>query len=90
MGPGPLALADMIYTGKRAVLFGGFNNTFTNQNTWDWKGILWAQRQNMDPPARAWHSMAYDSDRDRAVLFGGVNETNTFFADTWELRIKEE
>ena len=33
MGPGPLALADMIYTGKRAVLFGGFNNTFTNQNT---------------------------------------------------------
>jgi hypothetical protein len=36
MGPGPLALANMIYTGKRAVLFGGFN-TFTNQNIWDWK-----------------------------------------------------
>jgi hypothetical protein len=40
MGPGPLALADMIYTGKRAVHFGGYNGTVTNQNSWDWKGTL--------------------------------------------------
>jgi Galactose oxidase, central domain len=88
MGSGPLALADMIYTGKRAVLFGGLDGTVTNQDTWDWKGTLWVQRQNMGPPARAWHSMAYDSDMNRVVLFGGINEMNTFFGDTWELTIK--
>jgi|RhiMetdeSRZDD1v2_1073273.scaffolds.fasta_scaffold06161_9 hypothetical protein len=88
MGPGPLALADMIYTGKRAVLFGGLNGTATNHDTWDWKGTLWTQRQNMGPPGRFWYSMAYDSDKNRAVLFGGAGELNTFFGDTWELTIK--
>jgi hypothetical protein len=39
-GPGPLALADMVYTRKRAVLFGGLNGTVRKQDTWDWKGTL--------------------------------------------------
>jgi hypothetical protein len=88
MGPGPLAIAAMVYTGSRAVLFGGYNSVAVNHNTWDWKGTLWARRQNMGPPGRAFHSMAYDIDRNHVVLFGGIDETRGF-NDTWELTIKQ-
>ena len=77
MGPGAFALADMVYTGSTAVLFGGFNNVVVSQDTWDWKGSLWTQRQNMSLPARALHSMAYDRDRNCVVLFGGIDLTRT-------------
>ena len=43
----------------------------------------------MGHPWRAWHSMAYDSDTNCVVLFGRLNEMNTFFEDTWELTIKD-
>jgi hypothetical protein len=86
MGPGPLYYVDMVYTGSRAVLFGGYNNVDVSHDTWDWKGSLWTQRQNMGPPGRAFHSMAYDRDRNRVVLFGGIGP-GTGFNDTWELTI---
>jgi hypothetical protein len=63
MGSGPLA--DMIYTGSRAVLFDGYNGTVVSHDTWDWKGTLWVQCQNMGPSGRAYHSMAYNNDRNR-------------------------
>ena len=52
MGPKPNAVADMIYTGKRIILFGGVDDVTTNHlngDTWDWNGDLWVQRQNMGP-----------------------------------------
>jgi len=87
MGPGPLYYVDMVYTGSRAVLFGGYNNIDVSHDTWDWKGSLWAQRQNIGPSGRAFHSMAYDRDRNRVVLFGGI-DPGRGFNDTWELTIK--
>ena len=36
------------------------------------------------PPARAWHGMAFDEARGRAVLFGGQTQTSQRFDDTWE------
>ena len=87
MGPGPFALADMVYTGSRAVLFGFFNNVVVSQDTWDWKGSPWTQRQDMGPPGRALHSMAYDRDRNCVALFGGIDLSRSF-NDTWELKIK--
>jgi hypothetical protein len=50
MGPGPLYYVDMVYTGSRAILFGDYNNIDVSRDTWDWKGSLWTQRQNMGPP----------------------------------------
>ena len=39
MGPGPLAFADMVFTGSRAILFGDFeivNNKYVlSHGTWD-------------------------------------------------------
>jgi hypothetical protein len=89
MGPGPNAGADMIYSGKRAILFGGVDGTTYGHNTWDWKGTLWTQRQNMGPPSRIFHSMAYDSDRKTVVMFGGIDDASNFFNDTWELTIRD-
>ena len=88
MGPGPLAFADMVYTGSRAVLFGGFNQVVFNHDTWDWKGSLWTQRQNMGPTIRAFHSMAYDSERNCIVMFGGY-DGNMTLNDTWELTVTQ-
>ena len=36
------------------------------------------------PSARYTHGMAYDSRRDRMVMFGGSNKTNSHLGDTWE------
>jgi hypothetical protein len=33
MGPGPLAVGDMVYTGSRAVIFGGYNQVVLNHDT---------------------------------------------------------
>lgn len=50
MGHEPTAGADKIYTGKRAILFGGIDGIVLGHNTWDWRGNLWTQRQNMGLP----------------------------------------
>jgi len=51
--------------------------------------ILWTQRADFGPSARSASAMAYDSNRSRTVLFGGVGNTPQnaavpFFGDTWE------
>jgi hypothetical protein len=52
-------------------------------DTWTWNGTSWTQRLPTHAPAeRALHSMVYDSDRGRVVLFGGVR--GPVHGDTWE------
>lgn len=46
--------------------------------------FLWTQKQDMGPPARGSHGMAYDSARGRTVLFGGEILTGPATNDTWE------
>jgi cysteine-rich repeat protein len=43
----------------------------------------WQQVTTSSLPARWQHAMAYDRDRHRMVLFGGVGDSGTF-GDTWE------
>jgi hypothetical protein len=40
------------------------------------------KRQDIGPAARAFAAIAYDSTRQRAVLFSGVGQS--LFGDTWE------
>lgn len=69
---------------KRIVLFGGYR-TIDGQSlrlgdTWEWDGHRWEQRSMDGPSARNGAAMAFDSDRNRVVLFGGSGATG----DTWE------
>ena len=93
MGPREIISPTMTYTAEHTVLFGGPPvASGTAGQSWKWDGRLWTQRQNMGPPARGWHNFAYDSQRDRVVLFGGqpFPSLDTSLGDTWELAIIEQ
>jgi hypothetical protein len=93
MGPREMLSPTMAYTGEHTVLFGTpVMGGITAGHTWKWDGRLWTQRQNMGPPAREGHNLAYDSQRDRVVLFGGqaFPQSDILFGDTWELAIIEQ
>jgi hypothetical protein len=50
-------------------------------DTWEWDGTDWKEVQfDESPAARCHHAMAYDSGREKIILFGGHDE----MADTWE------
>lgn len=85
IGPDPRYSLNMVYADTRTVLFGGMASTLDG-TTWDWDGSAWTQRQNMGPSSRSGYSMAYDSERKRVVLFGGVGSSG-YLGDTWELKI---
>ena len=72
----------LVFNGKTMILFGGKNDTTFFKNTWEWDGKHWTQRQDIGPAARAFAALAYDSARERAVLFGGTGQS--LFGDTWE------
>ena len=72
----------------RSVLFGGTGNglvtNWLRNDTWEWDGATWNQRQPMTvPPARSWPALAHDPRRGRTVLFGGSDYVGPR-ADTWE------
>ncbi|MBI3893176.1 MAG: PKD domain-containing protein, partial [Candidatus Wallbacteria bacterium] len=70
------------------VLFGGFNTLLSvrQSDTWVWDGTMWTRLDTPSAPTgRYLHGMAYDSARDRMVVFGGIDSTETALADSWEL-----
>jgi cysteine-rich repeat protein len=89
--PSPRAQHAMAYdsAAKRVVIFGG--STIANDvsgslnETWTFNGATWTQVVTAtQPDARIQSAMAYDSFRDRMVLFGGLDSSGRF-SDTWEL-----
>ena len=79
------------------LLFGGevydpnplHNGRFTTNDMWRWFGTNGWSRWDFPnpPPPRAQHAMAYDSKRERLVVFGGLyndSRTNIVYGDTWE------
>jgi hypothetical protein len=88
-GPSPVGRqhANLVYDSRRGrtVLFGGTDGASSQffGDTWEWNGSVWTNVTSaVNPPARAWHSMTYDSGRGRTVLFGGYNGSQ--LGDTWE------
>ncbi len=88
-GPPARVRHSMVYdrANDRVVLFGGFGATYLG-DTREWNvGTLptfasWVLRDVEGPSPRALHQMAYDSEREVTVLFGGLNvERND---ETWE------
>jgi len=81
--------ASMVYFGAREsiVIFGGWVDGPVAE-TWEYheECNYWSQVKTANSPsARVWHSLVYDSVRQRVILFGGINpSTNIHFNDTWE------
>lgn len=77
---------------RRVVLFGGYDWRGPTDfgDTWQWDGLDWVQAfPAISPSARRDHAMAYDSGRDRVVLYGGrfytgIGHPATLLRDTWE------
>jgi hypothetical protein len=86
-GPPPRATAGIAYDSSRkcTVLFGGLGaspglGTLAAPETWEWDGKRWTQRQDIGRTSRSDPAMAFDSQRNVVVLFGGSNGS----AETWE------
>ena len=80
-------------TRQVVVLFGGIamssdGSTSAQQDTWEWSPALgaWKDRTSAGtkPAARNGAAMAYDSVRDKFVLFGGRAGSGYDYQDTWE------
>lgn len=90
----------MVFRGDGVLLFGGLSSVQAAPaprvfgSTWEWDGKHWTQRQDIGPSPRWLHAVAYDSDRQRTVLFGGLSSfapagdptlLDRLLGDTWEV-----
>ena len=75
-------------------LFGGSNADRESLNdTWVFRDEVWVElKPEQSPPARLQHTMSYDKERERIVLFGGFTRTENgkvVYGDTWEWESSE-
>ncbi len=90
LSPSARSYYAMAYDSKadRLVLFGGENASRDEHfgDTWVYSfgANRWTQmRPKKSPPARYYSVMAYDSVRDRMLLFGGADSSETPLDDLW-------
>lgn len=91
MGPPPRSNALMVFDSVKgkSVLFGGYCYApppgcgvyFTD--TWEWDGSTWTQLATSGPSPRYGATMAFDSARGKAILFGG-RTCGPWLDDMWE------
>jgi len=95
-GPGSRKGHSLVYDDQRhrVILTGGYElpNPLQTEELWDWNGSRWervAVGAGAAPPLRTLSGAAYDSRRQRVVLFGGygVGKSGNYteqLGDTWE------
>jgi hypothetical protein len=73
---------------KNVVMHGGWTGYGGELgDTWEWNGQSWKRKRFVagdGGPVRLSHVMAYDSLRERVVLFSGQPASGLMEADTWE------
>lgn len=88
--------SQMVYTGTgtntEIYLFGGNDGTTHYNDVWRYDGSNWAQvsTSGTPPVARTHHAIAYDSNNDTILLFGGRDATGALLADTWQLDLSTD
>lgn len=88
--------AQMVYTSTGTntdiYLFGGNDGTTYYNDVWHYDGSNWAQvsTSGTAPTARTHHAIAYDSNNDTLLLFGGRDAIGTLLADTWQLDLSTD
>ena len=73
-------------TSQNVIMFGGLDEDQEPMaDLWTWNGDQWTEipPSATMPPARSHHAMAYDSARDKLVLYAGATP-NSDLSDTWE------
>lgn len=95
-GPPPRSAHAMVFDQSRSVvvLFGGNSGNGPLPDTWEFNGSQWNEISAGgagSPAARDEVGIAYDTARQRVVLFGGESSSGTgsvpgtqSFGDTWE------
>ena len=80
----------------RTILFGGVYYPYQSQvmsnETWayDIEADNWTKLSSrVVPDPRGFHRLAYDSESDRAILFGGASDVSFYYNDTWALRYNQ-
>jgi hypothetical protein len=86
--PSSRAQCGIAYDAQRAqlLLYGGTDDSSFRSELWVWNGTSWSEKSptvGIKPGVRAQMPMAYDSARDRVVLFGGL-EAATRKDEVWE------
>ena len=90
INPGPRQGHCLVYDGtlRRVVLLGGYqlSNQPALEEVWSFDGAAWGRLPGAGPAARSLCGAAYDSRRDRVILFGGVGSKGYSEpkSDTWE------
>lgn len=70
-------------TRNQTILFGGFSNGQSLNDTWSWDGTKWTQHfPETSPPGRQFGAMAFDPSTNQIVLFGGAGNSGNL-GDTW-------
>jgi len=72
----------MVYMATRTLLWGGGGDGTSFADTWEWDGEGWVQVADTGPDPFPWAGLAFDSNRNVAVLFTS-NKSNTVW-ETWE------
>lgn len=89
-GPSPRNYVSMAFDSARGVcvMYGGANYPGTDvySDTWEWDGTQWSQVCNSCAPGPRWtHTMAYDSMRERVVLFDQNSVLWGWDGVSWEI-----
>ncbi|HNZ53639.1 MAG TPA: lectin-like protein, partial [bacterium] len=75
---------------QKLLMFGGIDNgapTVHRNEVYEWSGTNWVLRPVLvgtAPSGRVYHSAAYDSVRNRMVIFGGRNSSGTILRQLYE------
>lgn len=84
-GPTPRYAAAPVWDSRRdrAIFVGGVTDSSYYVDVWTWRDHVWSPL--LSTPSIVLPGLAYDSDRDRVVLFGGANASAAQINETWEL-----
>jgi hypothetical protein len=89
----PTAKRMLIFGGRQASLSGSVEaNTKVMNDVWSYstESNSWSQVVTTNsPPARYLHAAAYDSKRNRMLIFGGKDGTGTRLSDLWALNFSD-
>ncbi len=85
-GPTVRAYPGLVYdtAASRVLMYGGGTSSAYRRDLWQWNGNAWSLIDSgltSGPGARRGHMMAWDSDRNAVVVFGGGG---VLTSDTWE------